>query len=88
MSALVTSEIFRLFVNSLNPDIRYSHRNIQIFWEQLQTLLSLKREAFCQFLIAFLKCAWNLEYSEKKEEYPSLNTTEIIASEIDVYLSV
>ena len=88
MSALVTSEIFRLFVNSLNPDIRYSHRNIQIFWEQLQTLLSLKREAFCQFLIAFLKCAWNLEYSEKKEEYPSLITTEIIASEIDVYLSV
>ena len=88
MSALVTSEIFRLFVNSLNPDIRNSHRNIQIFWEQLQTLLSLKREAFCQFLIAFLKCAWNLEYSEKKEEYPSLITTEIIASEIDVYLSV
>ena len=88
MSALVTSEIFRLFVNSLNPDIRYSHRNIQIFWEQLQTLLSLKREAFCQFLIAFLKCAWNLEYSKKKEEYPSLITTEIIASEIDVYLSV
>ena len=88
MSALVTSEIFRLFVNSLNPDIRYSHRNIQIFWEQLQTLLSLKRKAFCQFLIAFLKCAWNLEYSEKKEEYPSLITTEIIASEIDVYLSV
>ena len=88
MSALVTSEIFRLFVNSLNPDIRYSHRNIQIFWEQLQTLLSLKRDAFCQFLIAFLKCAWNLEYSEKKEEYPSLITTEIIASEIDVYLSV
>ena len=88
MSALVTSEIFRLFVNSLNPDIRYSHRNIQIFWEQLQTLLSLKREAFCQFLIAFLKCAWNLEYSEKKEGYPSLITTEIIASEIDVYLSV
>ena len=88
MSALVTSEIFRLLVNSLNPDIRYSHRNIMIFWEQLQTLLSLKREALCQFLIAFLKCAWNLEYSEKKEEYPSLITTEIIASEIDVYLSV
>ena len=88
MSALVKSEIFRLFVNSLNPDIRYSHRNIQIFWEQLQTPLSLKTEAFCQFLIAFLKCAWNLEYSEKKEEYPSPITSEIIASEIDVYLCV
>ena len=40
------------------------------------------------FLIAFLKCAWNLEHSEKKEEYPSLIITEIIASERDVYLSV
>ena len=34
------------------------------------------------------KCAWNLEYCEKKEEYPSLTNTEIIASERDVYLSV
>ena len=88
MSALVTSEIFRLFVNSLSPDIRYSRRNIRIFWEQLQTLLSQKREAFCQFLITFLKCAWNLEHSEKKKEYPSLIITEIIASERDIYLGV
>ena len=88
MSALVTSEIFRLFVNSLSPDIRYSRRNIQIFWEQLQTLLSQETEAFCQFLIAFPKCAWNLEHSEKKEEYPSLSIIEIISSERDVYLSV
>ena len=88
MSALVTSEIFRLFVNSLSPDIRYSRRNIQIFWQQLQTLLSQETEAFCQFLIAFLKCAWNFEHSEKKEEYHSVICTEIIASERDVYLSV
>ena len=88
MSALVTSEIFRLFVNSLSPDIRYSRRNIQIFWEQLQTLLSQKREAFCQFLIAFLKCAWNSEDFLKKEEYPSLIISKIIASETDIYLSV
>ena len=43
---------------------------------------------FFQFLIAFLKCAWNLEHSQKKEEYPSLIIAEIIASERDVYLSV
>ena len=31
---------------------------------------------------------WNLEHStKKKEEYPSLNINEIIASERDVYLS-
>ena len=88
MSALVTSEIFRLFVKTLTPDDKYSRRYIQIFWEQLQTPLSQKGKAFCQFLIAFLKCAWNLEHSEKKEEYPSLISTEIITSERDVYLSV
>ena len=49
----------------------------------------LKTEVlFCQSWIAFLKCAWNLEHSEKKEEYPSLIITEIILSERDVYLSV
>ena len=39
-SALVTSEIFRLFVNTLTPDYKYSRRNMQIFWQQLQTLFS------------------------------------------------
>ena len=88
MSALVTSEIFRLFVNTLTTDDKYSRRYIQIFWEQLQTPLSQKGKAFCPFLIAFLKCAWNLEHSERKEEYPTLISTEIIISERDVYLSV
>ena len=88
MSALVTSEIFRLFVNTLTTDDKYSRRYIQIFWEQLQTHLSQKGKAFCLFLIAFLECAINLEHSEKKEEYPSLIITEIIASERDLYLSV
>ena len=31
MLALVTSEIFRVFVNILNPDDRYSRRYMQIF---------------------------------------------------------
>ena len=88
MSALVTSEIFRLFLNTLTPDDKYSRRYMQIFWQQLQTTLSQRGKTLCGFFIAFLKCAWNLEHSEKKEEYPSLITTEIIASERDVYLSV
>ena len=88
MSALVTSEKFLLFVNTLTPDDKYSRRNMQIFWQQLETLLSQQGNIFYQFLIAFLKCAWNLEHSEKKEEYPNLIITEIIASERDVYLSV
>ena len=35
-----------------------------------------------------MKCAQNLEHSEKKEQYPSLIITEIVASERDIYLSV
>ena len=88
MSALVVSEIFRLFVNTLTPDDKYSRRYMSIFWQQIQTLLSQKGKTFCGFFIAFLKCAWNWEHSEKKKEYPSLIITEIIASEKDIYLSV
>ena len=87
-SALVTYEIFRLFVNTLTPDDKYSHRYMQIFWQELQTHLSKNEKPFCQILIAFQKCALNLEHSDKKEEYPSLIIAEIIASERDVYLSV
>ena len=88
MFALVTSDIFRLFLNTLIPDDKYSVRNMQIFLQQLKTPLFKKGEAFCQFLIPFLKCAWSLKISEKKEEYPSLIITEIISSERDVYLSL
>ena len=88
MSALVLSEIFRLFVNTLTHDDKYSRHNMQIFWQQLQTVLSPEQNPFCPFAIVFLKCAWNLKHSEKKEEYPTLISTEIIASERDVYLSV
>ena len=88
MSALVISEIFRLFVNTLTPDDKYSRRNIQIFWQQFETTLYQKGKPLCQFLIVFLNWGWNLQRSENEEEYPSLIITEIIASERDVYLSV
>ena len=88
MSALFTSEIFRLFLNTLSPDDKYSRRYMQIFWQQLQTTLSQKGKTLSGFFIAFLKCEWNLEHSVKKEAYPSLIISEIIASERYVYLSV
>ena len=88
MSALVTCEIFKLFLNTVTPDDNHSRRYMQIFWQQLQTPLSQKENTFCRFLIAFLQCSWNLEGSEKTEESPSRIITEIIASETDVYLSV
>ena len=88
MSALVISQIFRLFINTMTLDVKYFRRNMQIFWPQLETPLSQEKNTFSQFLIAFLKCAWNLDHSEKKKEYPSLIITEIIASERDIYLGV
>ena len=88
MSALFASEMFRLFVNTLTPDENNSRRYVQIFWQQLQRPLSQKGMVVFQFWIAFLKCAWNLEHSQKKEGYFILNVNEIIATERDVYLSV
>ena len=80
--------MFRLFLNTLTPANKYSRRNMQIFCQQFKTTLSQKGQTFCQFFIEFLKCAWNLEHSEKKEEYPSRIITDIIASETEVSLSV
>ena len=77
-----------MFGNTLTADDKYSRRYIKIFWQQFQTPLSQKENTFCWFLIAFLKCAWNLEHSEKKEQNPSLIITEVIVSGRDVYLSV
>ena len=88
MSAIVTSEISRLFVNTLSPDDEYSRRNMQILWQQVQTPLCQKGKTFCPFLIVFLNCGWNLQSSENIKDYPSLMITDIIASERDVYLSV
>ena len=43
---------------------------------------------FSGFVIAFLKCAWNLEHFEKKDEYPSLIISEIMDCERSGYLNV
>ena len=57
MSALVTSEIFRLFVNTMAPDDKYSRRYMQIFGQQLQRPFSQKKESlFFGFLLHF----WNV----------------------------
>ena len=69
-----------LFANTLIADDKYSCRIMQNFLPQIQTLLSEKRKTFSIFFIPFLKCAWNLENFEKKDECSSLNISEIIVS--------
>ena len=56
-TALLWLKILRLFANTLTADDKYSCRNTQNFLQQLQTLLSQKRNTFSGFFIPFLKCA-------------------------------
>ena len=73
--------MLRLFVNTLTSDEKYSCRNMQNLLQQFQTSLSKKGKPFSQFLIEFPNCPRNVEHFEKKDEYRSLITSEIIESE-------
>ena len=87
-SPSVWYEILRLFVNALTADDKYSGSNMQNLQQQFQTILSQKQKTFSGFSIAFLKCAWNLDHFQKKDEYPSLIISEIIDAERRGYLNV
>ena len=45
------------------------------------------KKLFVEFFIALLKCAWNLEHFEKKDEYPSVIISEITDCERGDYLN-
>ena len=76
-----------LFVNALTADYKYSGSNMQNLPQQFQTPWSKRQKFFSWFCIVFLKCAWNLEHSKKKHEYPSLIISEIIYAEKRGYLN-
>ena len=61
---------------------------MQNLQQQFQTFLSQKQKTFSGFWIAFLKCAWNWEHFQKKDEYPSLIISEINDAERRGYLNV
>ena len=61
---------------------------MQNLLQQLQTPLSQKQKTFSGSFIAFLKCAWNLEHFEEKDEYPRLIILEIIDAQRRGYLNV
>ena len=61
---------------------------MQSLRQQVQTPLSQKQKNLSWFFIAFLKCAWNLEHFQKKDEYPSVIISEIIDAERRDYLNV
>ena len=61
---------------------------MQNLWKQFRTPLTEKQKIFSGYFIAFLKCAWNLENFQKKDEYPGLIISEIIDAEKGGYLHV
>ena len=87
-SPSVWYEILRLFVNALTVDDKYSGSNMQNLPQLYQTPFSQKQKTFSGFFIVFLKCAWNLEHFQKKDEYSSLIISEIIDAERRGYLNV
>ena len=87
-SPSVSCEILRPFVNALTADEEYSGSNMQNFRQEFQMPLSQKQKIFSGLFIAFLKCAWNLENFQKKDEYSSLIISEIIDAERRGYLNV
>ena len=80
--------ILRLFVNTLTADNKYSRCNVHNLGQQVQTRLSQKEKTFFGFVIAFLKCAWNLEHFERKVEYPSVIVSEMMDCERGGYFNV
>ena len=56
--------------------------------QQFQTPASQKQNIFSGFFIQFLKCAWNLEHFQKKDEFSSLIISEIIDAKRRGYLNV
>ena len=87
-SPSVWYEILRLFVNALTADYKYSGSFMQNLPQQFQTPLYKNQKTFSWFVIAFLKCAWNLEHFRKKDEYPRVIISEIIDAENRGYLNV
>ena len=77
-----------MFLNALTADHKYSGSNMQNFPQQFETPLSQKQKIFSWFFISFLKCAWNIELFQQKDEYPSLIISEIIDAERRGYLNV
>ena len=88
MSALVWSEILRLFLNILTADDKYSRSNMQNLPQQFQKPLFQKQKIFSICFVGFLKCAGNLDHFKKRDKYPSLIISEIIDAETRGYLNV
>ena len=81
-------EILRSFVNALTADDKYSGSNMRNLPQQFRTPATQKQNTFSGLFNDFLKCAWNLEHFQKKDEYRSVIISEIIDAKRRGYLNV
>ena len=65
-SALVWSEILRLFVNTFTADNKYSRCNVHHFAQQVQTPLSQKQKTFVDFYCISEMCMKFTKFWKKK----------------------
>ena len=64
-SLLVTCKIFRLFVNTLTVDDKYSLFNRDNLTQPIQMHLSQKEKTFSEYTSKFFKSKLNFEYFKK-----------------------
>ena len=72
----------------MTTDDKYSRRNMLNLTQQLEAPLSQKQKTSSGLVLAFLKCALNLEHSGKRDECSSLVLSKVIDSEKGGYLNV
>ena len=85
---LIKYQTVGLFVNTLTADDKYSHHSRENFLQQIQMQLSQKPKKVSEVFFAFLKCATNPDYFEKKYEPHSLSISEIVDYERGDYFNV
>ena len=79
-SLLVICKIWRLLINTLSADGKYSLFNRDNLTQPIQMQLSRKQKPFSQFSCAFLKSSLNFEYFQKKYDCHSWGISKITES--------
>ena len=78
---LVLCKIFKLFVNTLTDDGKYSLLHRDNLTQPIQILLSLKQKTFYQFFSAFSKSTLNFEHFQNKYDSHSRFISQFRVSE-------
>ena len=74
---LVTWKISNLFPNKLSGDGKYSLLTWDNLTQPIQMKLSQKQKYFSEFYFGFLKCSWNFEHFQIKDDSHSSDISEI-----------